>query len=76
MAAAARRAGVATEVIEELTCRGDGGGQQQQLVEQQGWQEVGGPHGASGPRGGWRGGEGEMAPRRDPVHRRSLEEAE
>lgn len=40
---------VAREVIEELTCRRDGDGRQQQLMEQQGWQELGSPHGAGGP---------------------------
>lgn len=45
-------------------------------MEQQGWQELGGPHGVDGSPGGWRGGEEEMAPRKDPVHNRSLEEAE
>lgn len=68
--------GVSGEVIEKLTCHRDADGKQQQLMEQQGWQELGGPHGAGGPPGGWRGGEGEMAPRKDPVRSRSLEEAE
>lgn len=57
-------------------CRWAGDGKQQQLMEQQGWQELGGPHGAGGPPGGWRGGEEERAPRKDPVRGRSLEEAE
>lgn len=76
--AAVRWRGVARERIDKLTCHGDGDGKQQQLMEQQGGQELGGPHGAGGPPppGGWRGGEEEMAPRKDPVHSRSLEEAE
>lgn len=65
--------GVTSEVVEELTCRWAGDGKQQQLMEQQGWQELGGPHGAGGPPGGWRGrrrGAGSSeGPRARPVTR-------